>query len=100
MKFFIKTFTFHISNGNIGGIFLPKKSDNTSLQETLLMNNTLCGATHYDIHVDMKLDYTKSIIFQKISLFKLETLHHLCEIQRTQRLKSLTLAVLRLPYAG
>ena len=31
---------------------------------------------------------------------ELETLHHLCEIQRTQNLQSLVLAVLKIPYAG
>ena len=35
-----------------------------------------------------------------MSLFELETLHHLCELERTQILQSLALAVLNLPYAG
>ena len=50
--------------------------------------------------LDMKLDYTISIIFQEKSLSKLETLHHLCELGRTQILQSLTLAVPKEPYAG
>ena len=35
-----------------------------------------------------------------MSLSELETLHQLCELERTQILQSLTLAVLKIPYAG
>ena len=64
------------------------------------MNSTYFGNIHYDIHLDMKLDYTISRIFQEISLSELETLHQLCELERTQILQSLALAVLKIPYAG
>ena len=64
------------------------------------MNNTFFGAIHYDIHLDMKLDYKISRIFQEMSPSELETLHHLCELERTQTLQSLALAVLKIPYAG
>ena len=48
----------------------------------------------------MKLDYMISRIFPERSLSELETLHHLCELERTQILQSLALAVLKIPYAG
>ena len=64
------------------------------------MNNTHFGAIHYDKHLDMKLDYTISRIFQELSLSELETQHQLCELERTQVLQSLALAVLKIPYAG
>ena len=64
------------------------------------MNNTHFGAIPYDIHLDMILDYTISRIFQEMSLTELETLHHLCELERTQILQSLALAVLKITYAG
>ena len=64
------------------------------------MNNAHFGAIHYDIHLDMKLDYTISRIFQEMSLTELETLHQLCELERTQILQSFALAVLKIPYAG
>ena len=48
----------------------------------------------------MKLDYTISRTFQEMSLSELETLHQLCELERTQILQSLALAVLKIPYAG
>ena len=35
-----------------------------------------------------------------MSLSELETLHQLCELERTQILQSLALAVLKTPYAG
>ena len=64
------------------------------------MNRTYFGAIHYDIHLDMKLDYTISRIFQEMSLSEIETLHLLCELERNQILQSLALAVLKIPYAG
>ena len=48
----------------------------------------------------MRLDYTIRRIFQEISLSELETLYQLCELERTQILQSLALAVLKIPYAG
>ena len=64
------------------------------------MNDAYFGAFHYDIHLGIKLNYTKSRIFQELSLSKLERLHHLCELERTQNLEPLALAVLKIPYAG
>ena len=64
------------------------------------MNNTYFGKIQYDIHLDMKLDYTISRNFQEMSLSDLETLNQLCELGRTQILQSLALAVLKIPYAG
>ena len=88
------------NTGRIGGKLKPQNKVSTRLQELSLMNNTNFGAIHYDIHLDMKLDYKKSRIFQKMSLTQLETLHQLCELERTQILQSLALAVLKIPYAG
>ena len=64
------------------------------------MNSTQIGVIHYDIHLEMKLDYTISKIFQEMSLSELETIHQLCDLERTQILQSRALAVLKIPYAG
>ena len=48
----------------------------------------------------MKLDYTINRTFQEMSLTELETLHQLCELERTQILHSIALAVLKISYAG
>ena len=64
------------------------------------MNYTHFGAIHFNIHLDTKLDYTISRIFQEMSSTELETLHQLCELERTQILQSLALAVLKILYAG
>ena len=90
----------HKSAGNPGGKLEPYDSKSKRLQELSLMNNTYFGAIHYDFHLDMKLDYTISRIFQEMSLSELETLHQLCELGRTQILQSLALVVLKIPYAG
>ena len=39
------------------------------------MNRAYFGAIHYDKHLDMKLDNTKSRIFHEIFFSELETLH-------------------------
>ena len=48
------------NNGNIGEKILPENQDSSRLQKLSLMNTRYSGATHYDIHFDMKLHYTKS----------------------------------------
>ena len=88
------------NTGNPRGRLEPYDSESTCLQELSLRNNTYFGATHYDVHLDMKLDCTISRIFQVLSLSELETLHQLCELEITQILQSLALAVLKIPYAG
>ena len=91
---------FQKNTGQPGGHLKPQDDQSTRLQELSLMNSTYFGNIHYDIHLDMKLDYTISRIFQEMSLSELETLHQLCELERTQILQSLALAVLKIPYAG
>ena len=90
---------FQENIGRIGGKVKPQDTDSTRLQKLSFMNRTHFGANHYDIHLDMKVDYTKSRIFHEMSLSELETLHQLCELERTQILQSLALAVLKIPYA-
>ena len=91
---------FQKNAGRTGGKLKPQDTESTRLQEISLMNSTYFGAIHYDIHLDMKLNYTIGRIFQGMSLSELETLHQLCELERTQILQSLALAVLKIPYAG
>ena len=57
---------FEKSNGQPAGKLKPQDTRSTRLQELSLMNNTYFGITHYDIHLDMKLDYTISQIFQEM----------------------------------
>ena len=64
------------------------------------MNNTCFDANHYDIHLCLKLYYTISRILKEISHSEQETLHHLCELEVTQVLQSLVLAVLKKLYVG
>ena len=87
---------FQKNTGQPGGHLKPQDDQSTRLQELSLMNSTYFGNIHYDIHLDMKLDYTISRIFQEMSLSELETLHQLCELERTQILQSLALAVLKM----
>ena len=89
---------FQKNTGQIGGKLKPQDPESTQLQELSPMNSTHFDAIHYDIHLEIKLDYTISRIFQEMSLSEPETLHQLCELERTQILQSLALAVLKTPY--
>ena len=89
---------FQKNIGRIGEKLKPQDEDSTRLQEISLMKRTCFCTIHYDILLDMELDYTISRIFQEMSLSELETLHQLCELERTQILQSLALAVLKTPF--
>ena len=80
---------------NPGGNLRPQDKDSRRLQELSLINDKCFGEIHSDIHLDMKQDYTISRIFQEKSLSEPETLHRLCELEGTQILQSLALAVLK-----
>ena len=75
---------FYKSTGQPGGKLKSCDSKSTRLQELSLINSTYFGTIHYDIHLDMKLDYTSSRIFLEVSLSELETLDQLCELERIQ----------------
>ena len=70
------------STGQPGGKLRPIDRKKYTITILSLMNTTYFENIHYDL--DMKLDYTISRIFQKMSLSELETLHQLCELERTQ----------------
>ena len=86
------------NTGQTVGKVKPQHKDSTPLEEISLMNYTYFGAIYREIHLDMKLDYTIRRIFQEMSLSELETLHHLYELERTQILQSLALAVLKISF--
>ena len=52
---------FQKNAGGPGGKLKPQDTERTRLQELSLMNSTCFGAFHYDIHLDIKLDYTIKI---------------------------------------
>ena len=83
---------FQKNIGRKGGKLKPQDADSTRLQELLLMNRTYFGAIHWR---NILAQY-----FGEMSLSELETLHQLCELERTQILQSLALAVLKITYAG
>ena len=72
------------NSGNTGGKLPPENRDSTRLDELLANSNKHFGASHYDIHLDVKLDCIITRVFQEMSLSELETLNHLCELERKQ----------------
>ena len=59
---------FQKNIGRIGEKLKPQDEDSTRLQELSLMKRTYFCTIHYDILLDMELDYTISRIFQEMSL--------------------------------
>ena len=59
---------FQKNLGRIGEKLKPQDAESTRLQELSLMNRIYFGAFHYEIQLDIKLDYTISRIFQEMSL--------------------------------
>ena len=88
-------------NIDLESIGIYSKSDirTQQFQELLTKMDTIQWTLN-DLHLDMEIDYTISLIFQEMALSEFETLHQLCELERTQILQSLPLAVLKIPYAG
>ena len=47
--------------------------------------NTNFGAVHYDIHLNMKIVYSISRIFQEMSLSELELLRLVCQLENNTK---------------
>ena len=92
--------TLHKNNGQMSQKLVPENRDSKRLQELSIKNHTYFGTTNFNIQLDLKFDYTTCGFFPEMSLSELETLHQLCELDRTKILQSLVLAVLKMPYAG
>ena len=56
---------FQKNAGQIGEKLKPQDTESTRLQKLSPMNSKHFGTIHYDILLDMKLDYTISRIFKK-----------------------------------
>ena len=92
---------FQKNNGQPGGHLKPHDTQSTRLQELSLMNNSYFGNIHYDIHLDMKLDYTISRIFQEMSLSELENTSPTMRIRtNTNPTITCTSSIKKYPYAG
>ena len=91
---------FYKNTVNLGGKLRPEDKDSTRLKELSIMINQFFGAIPCNIHLDMKLDYTISQIVQEVSLSEIETLHRLCELERTQIIQSVAVAVIKIPFLG
>ena len=93
--------TLYKNSGNIGGKILPENCDSTRLQGLPPKNNKYFDIIHHDFHFDTTLiDYTIGRKFPEMSLSEMDTLLHICELEETQILQSLALAVLKIPNAG
>ena len=81
---------FYKSKGQPGGKLKPYDSKSTRLPELSLMNSTYFGNIHYDIHLDKKIDYKISRIFQEMSLSELETTRQFTYVGYKKLLKTFT----------
>ena len=77
---------FRKSTGQPGGKLKPLDSRSTRLQELSLMNSTYFANIHYDIHLDMKLDYTISRVFQKNITLRIRNTSSIMQIGKNTNL--------------
>ena len=107
---------FNMQTGNKNPIVMPEQNEQIS-QESMsskLVYNTLLnrysfpplnnsnsfGAVDYDVHVNTKIDYSINHVFKSMSLQELNTLHYICELERTQLLTILAMSVQNPQLAG
>ena len=55
---------------------------------------------NYDAHINTKIDFTINHVFKSMTVQELNTLHTVCELERTQLLTILAMSVKNLQLAG
>ena len=73
----------------ITDIFFPPLTDSNSL-----------GIADYDDHIKKMTEYSTNLVFEFMKIQELYTLHHICELERTQILTIKTMSVLTLQPVG
>ena len=54
----------------------------------------------YEAHIDTKIDYSINHVFKTMSVFELNTLHIICEVERTHLLTIFAMSVKNSQLAG
>ena len=57
-------------------------------------------ASHYEAHINTKIDYSINHVFKSMSVAELDTLHTICEVEHTQLLTTLAMSVKNPQLAG
>ena len=63
-------------------------------------NSNSFRAVDYDARLKTKTDYSTDTIFEFIAFQELKTLHHICEIEQTQKLTLIAMSFQKFQLAG
>ena len=58
-----------------------------------LKDSSTFGTVETDAHISIKVDFCINHLFQSLTIQKLNTFHHICELRRTQMLTVLAMSV-------
>ena len=58
------------------------------------------GSVDYDAHINTKVEYPIKIVFKSLTIPETNTIHHNCELERTQLLTILAMSVQNPQLAG
>ena len=84
---------------NISGRIQFDTSNQKYIIPALNVSNNF-ATLDYDAHINTKIDFTRNHVFESITEQELNTLHTVCELERTQLLTILAMSVKNLQIAG
>ena len=84
---------------NISGKIQLDTSNQKYIFPALNVSNNF-ATLEYDAHIITKIDFTKNHVFKPMTVQKLNTLHTVCELERTKVLTILAVSVKNLQLAG
>ena len=88
-----------IIDQNIGGKIQFDNSNKKYIFPALNISNNF-ATIDYDAHINTKIDFTINHVFKSMTVQELNTLHTVCELERTQLLTILAMSVKNPQIAG
>ena len=88
-----------IIDQNISGRIQFDTSNQKYIFPALNVSNNF-ATLDYDAHINTKIDFTKNHVFKSMTVQELNTLHTICELERTQLLTTLAMSVKNPQLAG
>ena len=87
-----------IDQRNIGQIQFDTSNQKYKFPALKISNNF--ATLDYDAHINTKIDFTKNYVFKSMTVQELNTLHKVCELERTQLSTILAMSVRNPQLAG
>ena len=89
---------YSIIDQNIGKIQIDNSNKKYIFPALNIANNF--ATIDYDAHINTKIDFTINHVFKSMTVQELNTLHTVCELERTQLLTILAMSVKNPQLAG